>query len=465
MRTLLALLLLSLSGALNPLQAASQRTIPVSVQRVQLSFIPTTGRLLNAEGQRMRRSLIWSDSKSQAFHLDRKTILRLYTGPRYQKGKWKLPEAKVAEMGREEVEKLRHWAQLGAALPVVETGTTQEGVFYAVLEKPKRGASGTYLVKNGRFAEMKVKMERLVQSLVDNGWQLGTFNPTQVYMEGSRQQRALLIKAYAYDGPARAQAALGDYYKEGLELFNAFSEMVPTLKANGPPLSNGEKTSDRVQIARMILEAIRTGTTVRVVYAEKNQQKIFHALPLPASLRHNDFLKGYIRAILFPEKDSSRKPYTLRLDHIREAQFLRPEAPAAPLADEDVHAVAYKVAVDKGRKNYRATLRKAEDFLRRRGASPEQLQLFRERLESFQPRGGQAPKRRAFTDQEVLALAAGVIFHKGYPWSETEYNSFLSPAADKLAEEGASFEQMILFFKTCREAPVKQGRFNSWSGD
>ena len=77
----------------------------------------------------------------------------------------------------------------------------------------------------------------------------------------------------------------------------------------------------------MTLEAIRSGKDLRIVYKSGGQgrEKVFHLRPLPDSLKKDGFLKGYFRALVFPESGPS-KVYTFRLDRIGEARFLEPSA-------------------------------------------------------------------------------------------------------------------------------------------
>jgi hypothetical protein len=68
-------------------------------------------------------------------------------------------------------------------------------------------------------------------------------------------------------------------------------------------------------------------------------------------------------------------------------------------------------------------------------------------------------------DADVRARAAAVSIYKGYPWSQTEYNSAYYPALENLKSAGATDEQIALFERLCAEAPLRGGRFNPWSGD
>jgi len=69
------------------------------------------------------------------------------------------------------------------------------------------------------------------------------------------------------------------------------------------------------------------------------------------------------------------------------------------------------------------------------------------------------------TDADVRARASAVMAYKGYPWSQTEYNSVYYPALESLKSGGATAEQLALFERLCAEAPLRGGRFNPWSGD
>jgi hypothetical protein len=69
------------------------------------------------------------------------------------------------------------------------------------------------------------------------------------------------------------------------------------------------------------------------------------------------------------------------------------------------------------------------------------------------------------TDDDVRARASAVTSYKGYPWSSTEYSSAYYPALERLKADGATAEQVALFEKLCADAPLREGRFNPWSGD
>lgn len=69
------------------------------------------------------------------------------------------------------------------------------------------------------------------------------------------------------------------------------------------------------------------------------------------------------------------------------------------------------------------------------------------------------------SDEEIRAAAASVIFYKGRPWSETEFNMTYLPTRDRLKASGATKKQLALFEKLIADAPLKGGSFNPWSGD
>lgn len=445
----------------------------------QFVLVPQTGQLfrLNADGSatRLRASYVYEDSKAAAFHLDRGHILKLFTGPGYQDGGWKLEQSKINQMGRREAAILNGWAKNGLAMPVTEQGTTPDGVFYSVVEKPKRSVSGTHLVKTGRGAELNEKMQRLAQALAGQRWQLGTFNPTQVVVERGGQARALLIKSYISDRveAAKDEQELRGYYDAQAREFTTLADIYGAIRAQGPPLSDGKRVTETSAIRRLIAQAYKDKRDIRIVYkkSDKDKATMFHARILPGTFngRDNHFLKGYVHLEVFPESGKPNR-YTFRIDKILEAEFLdnrrQQRAQAAPLTDDDVWQVAAAAGYDKGLKRYRRTVRRAEAYLKGRGATDAQLTAFREHQEKHaRPVFEKEIPRGAVTDAEVDAAVKGVISMKGRPWSQTEFNAAYYTAAWSLWEKGASFEQMLAFHKAVDEAPVKGGSFNPWSGD
>lgn len=309
-----------------PSGAAAPR---IAVPALGLQFAPgDPGQLYRLDAgleTRLSRSVIWSDSKAEAFHLGPDQVLKLYTAPRTLEVEQAAADAKAKEAGRREAELLGQWASEGLSLGVRSTGEAEDGTFYAVMEKPKRGASGKNLIKKGRWEEIKGKMEELARRLSDKGWELGTLNPTQVYVERRGQQRALLIKAYSYDKKLEAPApeALAAHYAARHGLFAALSSSYPRLREKDATLSAGAPTTELPAITLLVFEALRSGRTIKIMYRSgRGEPKLFHALPLRDSLKDDDFLKGYFRAVLFPERGGDSQAYTFRLDRIVSAEFL-----------------------------------------------------------------------------------------------------------------------------------------------
>lgn len=80
-------------------------------------------------------------------------------------------------------------------------------------------------------------------------------------------------------------------------------------------------------------------------------------------------------------------------------------------------------------------------------------------------RSGRAPAA-GLSDEDVRSRAkATAALYKGMPWSQTEYHAAYASAYEHLKSQGATPAQLELFRRLCDEAPVKGGRFNSWSGD
>ncbi|MEK7590269.1 MAG: hypothetical protein AAB454_01000 [Patescibacteria group bacterium] len=69
------------------------------------------------------------------------------------------------------------------------------------------------------------------------------------------------------------------------------------------------------------------------------------------------------------------------------------------------------------------------------------------------------------TDDEVKRAAKAVIFYKGYPYSQTEFNFNYYNAISYLKDKGATSEQIREFAKLVHDAPIRGGHFNSYSGD
>ena len=74
-------------------------------------------------------------------------------------------------------------------------------------------------------------------------------------------------------------------------------------------------------------------------------------------------------------------------------------------------------------------------------------------------------RKPKMTDDDVRLRAEGVVKQKGYPWSETEFNCHLVETRRNLKRGGATKEQMEEFDRLVREAPIRRGHFNRYSGD
>lgn len=465
-------LLLALAASIllsGPVFAAAARTVaqaPAGRQfaagGLNLVLVPQTGQLFrlnpDATATRLRASYIYEDSKAAAFHLDRGHVLKLYTGPGYQNGSWKMEQAKINQMGQREAAIMNGWAQAGLALPVTEQGQTSEGVFYAVVEKPKRSVSGTYLVKKGRAKELAAKMEALAAALAERRWLLGTLNPTQVVVERGGRSRALLVKSYSYDRveKGKGEQELRGYYDAQAAEFQTLSDIYGALKNNGPPLSDGSLTTDPAAIRRLVIEGFRQGRELRVVHkkSDKDRAKMFHLRVLPSSFRGRDnhFLKGYIHALVFPENGKTYE-YTFRLDRVLEAEFLASSRPA--YSAQDYNAALTKVAVMKGRKGYPAARQGALAFLREAGAPDADIARFKAEVKALKPNALPEKPKTGFTDEQILAAARSVVSWKQGPSASfTEYNAAYAMANYQLAEGGATLRQLSLFLRTVEEAPA-----------
>ena len=68
-------------------------------------------------------------------------------------------------------------------------------------------------------------------------------------------------------------------------------------------------------------------------------------------------------------------------------------------------------------------------------------------------------------DSEVEKIIKAIIGYKGYPWSYTEFERYKNEALNDLRKKGATKEQIEKFKNTVESAPIRNGRFNSYSGD
>lgn len=67
--------------------------------------------------------------------------------------------------------------------------------------------------------------------------------------------------------------------------------------------------------------------------------------------------------------------------------------------------------------------------------------------------------------EEVEQAARAVISHKGYPYSQTEFNCVYYNVLADLQKKGATKEQLQKFEQLVNNAPIRGGHFNSYSGD
>ncbi|MEK7388729.1 MAG: hypothetical protein AAB036_03435 [Elusimicrobiota bacterium] len=106
------------------------------------------------------------------------------------------------------------------------------------------------------------------------------------------------------------------------------------------------------------------------------------------------------------------------------------------------------------------TTRPVLDELKNPENSDEQSQVLGERL-----MGSIAGDQNELSQDPVIAEVRHVNSYKGTPWSETEYNLEYDLAIERLRARGASAEQLKRFETLCAQAPLRGGRFNSYSGD
>jgi hypothetical protein len=96
------------------------------------------------------------------------------------------------------------------------------------------------------------------------------------------------------------------------------------------------------------------------------------------------------------------------------------------------------------------------NFLLLQNASQKQNQAWERELEMLRL----DPKVR----EAVRAAVSAASAYKGYPWSQTEFDAsaagFRGELCKKFGEDaGKAFDQVL------DKVPVRNGRFNSWSGD
>jgi len=69
------------------------------------------------------------------------------------------------------------------------------------------------------------------------------------------------------------------------------------------------------------------------------------------------------------------------------------------------------------------------------------------------------------SDDEIKSVAKEVIYYKGQPYSQTEFNFTYVNALYYLENKGATQKQIQEFEKLVEDAPIKGGHFNRYSGD
>lgn len=504
--------LLSLYASWTPALAA-QAKAPLRLQSLQFKTVAPVKQLFTSDGERVRRSWVMTDSKGLAFHLGPEEkgapnrVLKVYTGPGYAQGE--RTQAEINDWGRQEAARMQEWSALGLALPVIETGQTPEGAFFAVFEMPRRTVSGRYLVRKGQLERVRESMEQMAQALAEERVALGTENPTQFVFERGRGRKALITKTYTSDELRldADTAQLAGRYAQNHAYFQALQGVYKDLE-NGAPLSAlppRQTTTDRVEIARMVLAALRGQRDLHIVYRNKQGQTRHmeiqpffspegeDSLMKGYALPEDTVMKGYVNAIIGPRSQSAREKtrLLLRLDGILEAEFLPPlgsaqapapapaaaeaaltaspepvasamvlapgsEAPtASKLSDEDVRAVAFKVAAEKGSKRYASARQAGRRYLRANKATEAQFALFTQYLAEAAPNEGlsDAP-RPAITNAYVLTQAEKLnSWRKDAVPSDANYREQRYLTALSLVGEGATIHQMALFSRQCPENP------------
>ncbi len=74
-------------------------------------------------------------------------------------------------------------------------------------------------------------------------------------------------------------------------------------------------------------------------------------------------------------------------------------------------------------------------------------------------------KQTPVSEAQIKLWAERSASSKGSPWSETEFNANNAQIRHCLVKDGATEEQLALYDKLVKEAPIRGGAFNRYSGD
>ncbi|MBI4056853.1 MAG: hypothetical protein HY399_04815 [Elusimicrobia bacterium] len=249
-------------------------------------------------------------------------VVKIYYGPRYQQTQIKF----VTMLGERELEHLRAWAELGIAPRVVDSGYTQDGILYAVMEQPD-GASMGNLIKLREFTEQRMRaVRKLVGTMMDHGIYEPTFNPTQVHVEGND---AVLVKAYMHarqltDPRSAGWIWLKEFYADRVNLIQKWPSIWAMRQQKKPLVATGQviQESDKgfeVLVAKALVEALRTKRMLRILYVnQKGEVRNHIVLPTDTTFKNDDLLKGFFKAKI----NGASMELTFRMDGILEVEVL-----------------------------------------------------------------------------------------------------------------------------------------------
>ncbi|MBI4057361.1 MAG: hypothetical protein HY399_07455 [Elusimicrobia bacterium] len=325
---LLSLILLRLAPAAQTSLGFSARTF---------RFNPATQEVTLPGEIKASQAQAWSNSNSIAFHLDSHLVVRFYTQPQNFASPHYTQED-FNRWGQREAGLLQKAADAGVGLPIERTGETKSGIFYAIFQKPLRGASAAELIKRGRAEEMMATLRQMTETLAKAGIYEFELNPSQIYVD-RKTNTPYLIRTYASTRqypqlPKAGKEIMLATYHTRREWMREMSKVWPDFLEGNKILSRDKAAIGLPGMTRMLLESMRTNTPLKIFYLtegkyrEERKIKEFIVLPGPRNRTHNDLLRGYFHAFVFPPEDKKpKKEYTFRLDRVARMEIpeLEPE--------------------------------------------------------------------------------------------------------------------------------------------
>ena len=328
MRTSLCALLLLLSGL--SLASAAPQILQFKAQGLALSFNTENGHV-HFNGERMPGSAVFADSKGYAVKLPSRDIVKIYAGPRYNRGQLEKTQAELNGMGEREAALFKDLAPAGLA-PVIKesgfvSGAAQGDILFHAIAGVGSAYSGRYLMRRGAFHDEAVleRVRTITAALVANGHYVEKLNPTSfLFIRGKGAAGALLVKSYTEDAAVAPEerSQLAAHYAKRIKVFEAMSKVYPSLRdkeASLSPVQAGVKVEDEVQVLLMLWNAMLAKRQVKILYTNgKGETKLQAVWPVKGASPKDDLMKGYVRVAF----QKGGKEFTYRLDRIGSAELL-----------------------------------------------------------------------------------------------------------------------------------------------